>query len=141
MPKLTSQLDPQSPTFGANAAAMQAQVDLFRSIEAQVEDAAESMRDRYEKRGYLMPRDRLNLLLDPGAPFLELGALAGYKMYDDKDGTGAGAGCIAGIGYVSRTRALVIVDNFAVKGGTISPVGLRKNSGFRKSRLRTNFLS
>ncbi|MCW9043416.1 MAG: hypothetical protein OQK05_08735 [Pseudopelagicola sp.] len=126
MPKLTSQLDPQSPTFGANAAAMQAQVDLFRSIEAQVEDAAESMRDRYEKRGYLMPRDRLNLLLDPGAPFLELGALAGYKMYDDKDGTGAGAGCIAGIGYVSRTRALVIVDNFAVKGGTISPVGLRK---------------
>ena len=126
MPKLESQLDPRSPEFAENAAAMQACVESFRSIETMVEETAETMRARYEKRGNLMPRDRLNLLLDPGAPFLELSTLAGYKMFDDKDGTGAGAGCIAGIGFVSGTRAVVIVDNFAVKGGTISPVGLRK---------------
>ncbi len=126
MPKLDSPLDPQSPEFRANADAMQAHVDHFRAIEAKVEETAEAARVRYEKRGNLMPRDRLNLLLDPGSPFLELSALAGYKMFDDKDGTGAGAGCIAGIGHVSGTRAVIIVDNFAIKGGTISPVGLRK---------------
>jgi len=126
MPKLQSQLNPQSPDFAVNAKAMQAEIDVFRSIEAKVEDTAEATRARYEKRGNLMPRDRLNLLLDRGSPFLELSALAGYMMFDDHDGTGAGAGCIAGIGYVSGVRAMVIVDNFAVKGGTISPVGLRK---------------
>ena len=126
MPKLESTISPTSPEFRANADAMQVHVDIFRGIEAKVEETAEAARARYEKRGNLMPRDRLNLLLDPGTAFLELSALAGYKMFDDKDGTGAGAGCIAGIGYVSGTRAVIIVDNFAVKGGTISPVGLRK---------------
>jgi geranyl-CoA carboxylase beta subunit len=126
MPQLNSRIDPNSPEFAANAAAMQAQIDGFREIEAKVSDTAEAARPRYEKRGLMMPKDRLNLLLDPGAPFLELSTLAGYMMYGDKDGTGAGAGCIAGIGYVSGRRVLVVVDNFAVKGGTITPIGLTK---------------
>lgn len=126
MPVLDSRIDPQSPGFKANAEAMQAHIDGFRAIEAAVTEAAEASRARYEKRGNIMPHDRLNLLLDPGSPFLELGSLAGYMMYDDKDGTGAGAGCIAGIGHVSGLRCLVLVDNFAVKGGTISPIGLTK---------------
>jgi geranyl-CoA carboxylase beta subunit len=126
MPTLTSRIDPKSPAFAANAAAMQAHLDAVRAIEAGVAAAAEEARPRYEKRGNIMPQDRLNLLLDPGAPFLELGSLAGYRMYDDRDGTGAGAGCIAGIGRVSGLRCLVVVDNFAIKGGTISPIGLRK---------------
>jgi geranyl-CoA carboxylase beta subunit len=126
MPALTSQIDTNSDSFRANAQAMQAHIDAFRAIETAVIDAAESGRARYEKRGNLMPRDRLARLLDPGSPFLELASLAGYKMYDDKDGTGAGAGCIAGIGEVSGLRCLVVVDNFAVKGGTITPIGLKK---------------
>ncbi|VAV93157.1 Geranyl-CoA carboxylase carboxyl transferase subunit, partial [hydrothermal vent metagenome] len=86
----------------------------------------DAKRDRYAKRGLLLPRARLNLLLDPGSPFLELSSLAGYKMYDDEDGSEAGAGCIAGIGYVSGVRSIVIVDNFVVKGGTVTPIGLDK---------------
>lgn len=126
MPTLESLIDLQSAEFAANRDAMQLMVDGFREIETKVIDTAEAARERYAERGMLLPRERLNLLLDPGAPFLELSSLAGYKLYDDKDGTGAGAGCIAGIGYVSGVRTLVIVDNFAIKGGTISPSGLEK---------------
>ncbi|MBD2858801.1 acyl-CoA carboxylase subunit beta [Spongiibacter sp. KMU-158] len=126
MPSLESQLDVHSGEFAANCEKMQGHVTEFRSIETKVVDAAERARERYAKRGQLLPRDRLNLLLDQGAPFLELSSLAGFMMYDDKDGTGAGAGAIAGIGYVSGVRCLIIVDNFAVKGGTISPIGLQK---------------
>lgn len=126
MPVLTSQIDPQSDAFRTNAQAMQAHIDAFRAIEQAVIDAAEAGRARYERRGNLMPRDRLARLLDPGSGFLELASLAGHRMYDDKDGTGAGAGCIAGIGTVSGLRCLIVVDNFAVKGGTITPIGLKK---------------
>ena len=126
MPVIESRIDPDGTEFAANRAAMLEKVEGFRAIEARVTEAAEAMRVRYETRGNIMPQDRLNLLLDPGSPFLELSSLAGYMMYDDRDGTGAGAGCIAGIGYVSAVRCLIVVDNFAVKGGTISPVGLQK---------------
>lgn len=126
MPPLLSRIDTRSPEFAANAAAMQAHVDGFRAIEAQAAAAAEAARPRYGRRKMVMPQDRLNLLLDRGSPFLELGSLAGYRMYDDSDGTGAGAGCIAGIGHVSGIRAMIVIDNFAVKGGTITPIGLQK---------------
>ena len=126
MPVLETRIDPESAAFRANAEAMEAEVAGFRAIEAAVNAAAETARARYEKRGNLMPQDRLALLLDRGSPFLELSSLAGYRMFDDKDGTGAGAGCIAGIGFVAGVRCMVIVDNFAVKGGTITPVGLQK---------------
>lgn len=126
MPVLETRIDPESAAFRANAAAMEAEVAGFRALEAAVNEAAETVRTRYEKRGNLMPQDRLALLLDRGSPFLELSSLAGYRMFDDKDGTGAGAGCIAGIGFVAGVRCMVIVDNFAVKGGTITPVGLQK---------------
>jgi geranyl-CoA carboxylase beta subunit len=126
MPKIESSVDIHSAEFAANREALQAAVDGFRIIENQVIAAAEASRERYAKRGMLLPRERLNLLLDHGSPFLELSSLAGYKMYDDTDGTGAGAGLIAGIGYISCVRCMVVVDNFAVKGGTITPIGLRK---------------
>ncbi|TQV82441.1 acyl-CoA carboxylase subunit beta [Exilibacterium tricleocarpae] len=126
MPAIDSAIDPQSAEFAANAAAMQAHVDGFRRLEQAVVEAAEAKRARYTGRGLLLPRERLARLLDPGAPFLELSSLAGYKLYDDRDGTGAGGGCIAGIGYVAGVRCLVRVDNYAIKGGTISPVGMEK---------------
>lgn len=121
---LTSRIEAEA--FAVNAAQMAEVVAGFRAIEAQVEAAAEAQRVRYAKRGMLLPRERLALLLDPGAPFLELCALAGYMRYGDKDGTGAGAGAIAGIGWVSGVRCVIVVDNFAVKGGTVTPDGLAK---------------
>ncbi|HHX90832.1 MAG TPA: acyl-CoA carboxylase subunit beta, partial [Paracoccus sp.] len=126
MAVLESDVVPRSEAFRTNAASMTEAVERFRAVEAQVEAAAQEARARYAKRKMLLPRDRLALLLDPGAPFLEICALAGYKRYGDKDGTGAGAGAIAGIGWVSGVRCVVVVDNFAVKGGTVTPDGLAK---------------
>ena len=78
-------------------------------------------------RGQLLPRDRLALVLDKGRPYIELMSLAGYKMHDDRDGSGAGGGIIAGIGYVAGVRCLITASNSALKGGTISPAGLHKS--------------
>ena len=87
---------------------------------------AEQAKDKFRKRGKLLPRERLNLLLDAGSDFIELCSLAGLKMHDDKDGSSAGGGIIAGIGYVAGVRCMLQVNNSAIKGGTISPTGLDK---------------
>ena len=110
----------------ANRTAMEAALAAVQSVTDAVEATAEAGRARYEKRGMLLPRDRLALLLNPGAPFLELCPFAGYQRYGDKDGTGAGAGAIAGIGRIEGRSCVVVVDNFAVKGGTVTPDGLAK---------------
>lgn len=84
------------------------------------------------KRHFVAPR-AFKFTTRSGLSFLELSSLAGFMMYDDTDGTGAGAGVISGIGYVSGVRCLIIVDNFAIKGGTITPIGLQKNYAYNKS--------
>ena len=127
MPVIESLLNPTDADFARNCAAMQASIDGFRAVEQGVLDKARQARARFEKRGQLLPRERLGLLLDAGAPFIELCPLAGYKLHDDKDGTLAGGGLIAGIGHVSGVRCLVIANNSAIKGGTISPSGLKKS--------------
>ncbi|AYC33309.1 acyl-CoA carboxylase subunit beta [Pseudomonas cavernae] len=127
MPILQSELDVHGDTFAQNRAAMLAAVASFREVEQKVLDKAAEAKARFVKRGQLLPRERLNLLLDPGAPFLELCSLAGYKFHDDKDGTQAGGGLIAGIGYVAGVRVLVVANNSAIKGGTIAPFGLKKS--------------
>ncbi|MBC3348895.1 MULTISPECIES: geranyl-CoA carboxylase subunit beta [Pseudomonas] len=126
MPVIESHLDPHSADFARNHAAMLAGVAHLRQIEQTVLEKAALAQARFEQRGQLLPRERLNLLLDPGAPFLELASLAGYKLHDDKDGSQAGGGLIAGIGYVSGAQVLVVANNSAIKGGTISPSGLNK---------------
>lgn len=127
MAVIESLLRPTDAEFIANRQAMQACIDSFRSVEQGVLDKASAAKAKFEKRGQLLPRERLGLLLDAGAPFIELCPLAGYKLHDDKDGTLAGGGLIAGIGHVSGVRCLVIANNSAIKGGTISPSGLKKS--------------
>ncbi|AZD93964.1 MULTISPECIES: geranyl-CoA carboxylase subunit beta [Pseudomonas] len=127
MPVIQSQLDPHSPQFLQNREAMLAGLAQIRQLEQNLLIKAAEAKAKFEKRGQLLPRERLNLLLDPGAPFLELASLAGYKLHDDKDGSQAGGGLIAGIGYVSGVRVLVVANNSAIKGGTISPSGLKKS--------------
>src|SRR5471032_1512666 len=127
MPVIQSQIDPFSEQFARNRQAMLAGLEQIRQLEQNLLDKAESAREKFASRGQLLPRERLNLLLDPGAPFLELASLAGYKLHDDKDGSSAGGGLIAGIGYVSGVRVLVVANNSAIKGGTISPSGLKKS--------------
>lgn len=127
MPQIESQLDIHSPQFAQNREAMLSSIEQFRQLERNLLAKAAEAKPKFDKRGQLLPRERLNLLLDPGAPFLELASLAGYKLHDDKDGSQAGGGLIAGIGYVSGVRVLVVANNSAIKGGTISPSGLKKS--------------
>lgn len=126
MSKIESQLSASSPEFQANATAMQEFIDAFRAVEHKVVEKENEAKDKFRKRGKLLPRERINLLLDRGAPFLEISSLAGYKMHDDKDGSLAGGGIISGIGFVAGIRCIVVASNSAIKGGTISPAGLDK---------------
>lgn len=127
MAQIQSQLDQHSEAFARNRAAMLAAIEQVQQLEQNLLNKAAEAKDKFSKRGQLLPRERLNLLLDPGAPFLELASLAGYKLHDDKDGSSAGGGLIAGIGYVCGIRAMVVANNSAIKGGTISPSGLKKS--------------
>lgn len=127
MPVIESQLDTQSEEFRQNHAAMLEAVAEFRAIENKVVEKSESQREKFEKKGKLLPHERVARLLDPGSPFLALQPLAGYMMHDDRDGTEAGGASIAGIGYVAGTRVLLAASNSAIKGGTITPAGLRKS--------------
>ncbi|WDE09874.1 acyl-CoA carboxylase subunit beta [Thalassomonas haliotis] len=127
MTKLNSYINPQGQDYQANREQMLAQLQQVRDIEQFCITTEQEKQGRYHKKNMLLPRERLQHLVDAGAPFIELSSLAGYKMDDDKDGSGAGGGCIAGIGYVSGVRCLVKVDNYAVKGGTVSVSGMEKN--------------
>jgi len=126
MATIESTISATSQDFLDNSEAMNAFINEFRSIEKKVVDKENEAKDKFISRGKLLPRKRINLLLDRGAPFLELSSLAGYKMHDDKDGSMSGGGIIAGIGYVAGIRSMIIASNSAIKGGTISPAGLDK---------------
>ena len=121
-----SSTDPQSAIFKKNAEVMLSAVEEFRDIERRVITAAEAKAPRYIQKGLVPPRERLSLVLDAGAPFLELSTLCGYMQEDDRDGSAAGAGCIAGIGYIEGTCCMVMVDDYLTKGGSVSGLGSLK---------------
>ncbi|MFK7751411.1 MAG: acyl-CoA carboxylase subunit beta [Sedimentitalea sp.] len=127
MTPLETKIDTSGDDYAANCAAMAERVEKIRAIEAQIRNGEERYRARAEKAGKLLPRERLAHLLDPGAPFLELNAIAGYKMLGDTDGTTAGGNLIMGIGFVKGRRVLVMVWNYAIKGGTINSATTRKH--------------
>jgi geranyl-CoA carboxylase beta subunit len=106
---------------------MQERLDEVHRLEKQVRDESNSKRDKFEKRGQLVPRERVAQLLDRGSDFLEFSTLAGLGMHDD-DGKKSvmGGGSIAGIGVVAGKRCVVSASDSAIKGGTIPPMGLKK---------------
>jgi 3-methylcrotonyl-CoA carboxylase beta subunit len=130
MSHLTSQLNARSADFQANAAAMRAVVD---DLKAQIEKATlgggEAARAKHTGRGKLLPRDRVQMLLDPGTPFLELSPLAALGMYPDRDGSDSApcAGVITGVGRVSGVDCLIICNDATVKGGTYYPLTVKKH--------------
>ncbi len=125
MSVIDSQINPRSADFQANAAAMRALVD---DLQAQVAKAAagggEAARARHVARGKLLPRERVQLLLDPGTPFLELAPLAAHGMYN---GDAPCAGLVAGIGRVSGVDCMIVCNDATVKGGTYYPVTVKKH--------------
>jgi geranyl-CoA carboxylase beta subunit len=135
MPVIDSKVDTNTSGFRNNEAVMLAAVEEFRGIEKRVIEAAAAKAPRYVERGLVPPRERLGLLLDAGAPFLELSTLCGYKQEGDVDGSAAGGSCIAGIGYVSGTRCIVVVDDYLTKGGSITSLGGAKRRRMMKLSL------
>jgi 3-methylcrotonyl-CoA carboxylase beta subunit len=125
MRALVTQIDPAGADFRANACAMRALVDELR---AKVAEAAQgggaAARDRHVARGKLLPRDRVNQLLDPGSPFLEIGQLAAHGLYD---GEAPSAGMIAGVGLVQGVQCVVVANDATVKGGTYYPLTVKKH--------------
>ncbi|ROO27347.1 acyl-CoA carboxylase subunit beta [Salinisphaera orenii] len=126
MTVLSSTVDVQSEDHRRNREGMLAAVEALRDVEARVRATEQSKAARYREREQLLPRDRVNLLLDRGSPFLELSTLCGYGCHDDTDGSLAGGNSICGIGYVAGVRCMINASNSAIKGGTMTPWGVQK---------------
>jgi 3-methylcrotonyl-CoA carboxylase beta subunit len=125
MPALSSQLNPRSADFAANAAAMRALVDdLRQQLEKVALGGGDAARAKHTARGKLLPRERVLNLLDPGTPFLELAPLAALNLYNND---APGAGLIAGIGRVSGVDCMVVCNDATVKGGTYYPMTVKKH--------------
>jgi 3-methylcrotonyl-CoA carboxylase beta subunit len=122
---LRSHANPGSDEFRANQEANQALIDdLNARLERVRLGGGERARDRHTGRGKLLPRERVDRLLDPGAPFLECSALAAHGLYDDE---APGAGIITGIGRVSGRECVIVANDATVKGGTYYPMTVKKH--------------
>ncbi|QTD45922.1 carboxyl transferase domain-containing protein [Ottowia testudinis] len=130
MPIIDTKLNPRSADFQANADAMRALVD---DLKAQVQKVGagggEAARKKHTDRGKLLPRVRVQMLLDPGTPFLEVAPLAALGMYPDRDGSDSapGAGIVAGIGRVAGVDCMIVCNDATVKGGTYYPMTVKKH--------------
>jgi 3-methylcrotonyl-CoA carboxylase beta subunit len=125
MAVLTSAADPGSEEFKANRAAMQAVIEELRGITAHAAlGGPEASRKRHVGREKLLPRDRVENLLDPGSPFLELSPLAAHGMYGNEV---PAAGIITGIGRVSGRECVIVANDATVKGGSYYPITVKKH--------------
>src|SRR3954452_10888088 len=125
MPIIESKLNPRSDDFRANAAALEALVaDLRAKVEKLALGGGQAARDKHTGRGKLLPRERIEKLLDPGTPFLEFSQLAAYNMYHND---APGAGVITGIGRIEGQERVIVCNDATVKGGTYYPVTVKKH--------------
>ncbi|MBC7938827.1 MAG: methylcrotonoyl-CoA carboxylase, partial [Chitinophagaceae bacterium] len=130
MPVLKSKLNPRSEEFRASALQMRRWVaDLNARLARMAEGGGPAAAARHVARGKLMPRERVEMLLDPDTPFLELAPLAGMDMYLDQAGVGAapGGGVITGIGRISGVECVIVCNDATVKGGTYYPITVKKH--------------
>ncbi len=125
MAVLDTKLNPRSEDFRKNAAVTrEAVADLRAKVGELSLGGDKAAREKHLARGKLLPRDRVQLLLDPGTPFLELSQLAAYGMYDN---AAPGAGLITGIGRVSGRECMIVCNDATVKGGTYYPITVKKH--------------
>ena len=124
-PALASKLDLNGTDAKARTAHNRALAEELRARVAQAAlGGSAASRERHVARGKLLPRERVERLLDPGAPFLEIGQLAANGLYDDEV---PGAGMIAGIGRVSGRQCMIVANDATVKGGTYYPLTVKKH--------------
>ncbi|MGY0504185.1 carboxyl transferase domain-containing protein [Luteimonas sp. e5] len=125
MPAIVSQLDPRSADFTANAQFHRGlSAELQRRLQRAADGGGQAARERHTARGKLLARERIDALLDPGAPFLELNALAAEGMYDD---AAPAAGIVTGIGRVCDRECVIVANDATVKGGTYFPMTVKKH--------------
>jgi 3-methylcrotonyl-CoA carboxylase beta subunit len=125
MTALRSGIDRHSAAFARNCASMQALVDDLRAkLERAIEGGSAEARERHVQRGKLLPRQRMDLLLDPGTPFLELSALAAFGLYG---GDVHCASLITGIGRISNRECMIVANDATIKGGTYYPMTVKKH--------------
>jgi geranyl-CoA carboxylase beta subunit len=127
MPVIETRISTASESYRSNRAAMFQLIEGFRALEEKVRKTSNAKKEQFVKRRQLLPRERVALLLDRGSPFLELSTLAGLGMHDDDGRENVfGGGLIIGIGYVAGVRCLISANDSAIKGGTTTPMGLKK---------------
>ena len=128
MPVFESSVDPSSEAFRAQRAGMLALIDEMRALHQRTVTASARAAPLFERRKQLLPRERLARLLDPGAPFLELMAMAGYCGIEDPDPATSvpGSAIIAGIGFVSGARVMVVVNDAGIGAGAMQNLTGRK---------------
>jgi geranyl-CoA carboxylase beta subunit len=126
MPRFESKILPNSDSYRKNREDHLALIAGFRTLEAKIEANSNRALPKFRKRGQLLPRERLDLLLDRGSPFLEVSTLCGYQMHDDDGDKSIEGGGIGGIGFVAGTRCLIHINNSAIRGGAVSPMSIDK---------------
>ena len=120
-----SQIDTSSAGFATNRKAMQALVDELEARVATVcEHGGKRYTERHKTRGKLLARERIDRLLDPGSPFLEIGQLAAWEVYESPLHS---AGVVAGIGRIEGVECVVVANDATVKGGTYHPLTVKKH--------------
>ncbi len=122
---LHTRINPRSPEFAANSAALLEQVNALRALLARVhEGGGAKAQERHTARGKLLPRERIDQLLDLGSPFLEIGQLAAHEVYGEEV---PAAGVVAGIGRVEGVECMIIANDATVKGGSYYPLTVKKH--------------
>jgi len=125
MTVLTSSIDSRAAAYQENRRAALAALTVLRErVQAVKEGGGAAARDRHTGRGKLLPRDRIRLLVDMGAPFLEIGQLAAHGVYDTPIPS---AGVIAGIGPIEGVECMILANDATVKGGTYYPLTVKKH--------------
>lgn len=125
MAKIVSQINTASSDYKQNEAMMLPLVKQLSDLVATIAlGGGDSARTRHLKHGKLLPRDRLQQLIDPGSPFLEFSQLAGYEVYEDNL---PAAGIITGIGRINGTECVIVINDATVKGGTYYPLTVKKH--------------
>ncbi len=132
MPVFKSRVNANSETYQQNRADMLELIDKLTELNARAPALSASKKSKFDKRGQLLPRERLARLLDPGMPFLEIANIAGYLLDTDKEEKSIpGSTIIAGIGFIKGVRSAIVVDDSGIKAGSLTTAG-----GYRLMRTQ-----
>ena len=119
-----SQISTTTDRFAQNRRDMLALIEHTQMLEERAAQASAKSKGRFDKRGQILPRERVSRLLDPGTPFVEIGNMAGYlRDSDQRDKSVPGASMIAGIGFVQGTRCMIVANDSGINAGAISEIG------------------